>query len=150
MTKFVEEAHQHYLTLQENSKRVIVHLPKAKSYTYESSCWDIAKSKPVRPLNTVSLQEGILEDLVQDVREFLELEPYYASIGVPHRRGFLLHGPPVQFESIEPCLHILIVFTQGTGKTSTIYALAGELGVEIYSLSLSGRGSVMSPLPLQL
>ncbi|KAH8832327.1 P-loop containing nucleoside triphosphate hydrolase protein [Flagelloscypha sp. PMI_526] len=122
LTRFVEEAHQYTLSLEETARRVTVRLPRSKAYSYEMPTWDIAKTRPVRPVNTVSLQEGVLEDLVKDVREFLELEKYYHSIGIPHRRGFLLHGPP------------------GTGKTSTIYALAGELRMEIYSLSLSGRG----------
>ncbi|THU78702.1 P-loop containing nucleoside triphosphate hydrolase protein [Dendrothele bispora CBS 962.96] len=81
--------------------------------------WTNAKRKACRPLSSVVLQQGTMESLVQDAKEFIESEVWYNERGIPYRQGYLLHGPP------------------GTGKSSTIYALAGELGLEIYSLSLS-------------
>ncbi|KAJ7171396.1 P-loop containing nucleoside triphosphate hydrolase protein [Mycena filopes] len=68
---------------------------------------------------SIILPKGLLDSLVQDAEEFLNSENWYVGAGIPHRRGYLLHGPP------------------GTGKTSTIYALAGALNLEIYSLSLA-------------
>jgi chaperone BCS1 len=44
------------------------------------------------------------------------------TIGIPYRRGYLLHGPP------------------GSGKTSFIQALAGNLSYNICLLNLSERG----------
>ncbi|KAF9473951.1 P-loop containing nucleoside triphosphate hydrolase protein [Pholiota conissans] len=81
--------------------------------------WGNSKRKQRRPLSSIILQEGVIHSLVQDAREFLQSEDWYVKAGIPHRRGYLLHGPP------------------GTGKSSTIYAVAGELGLEIYSLSLA-------------
>lgn len=43
-------------------------------------------------------------------------------LGIPYRRGYLLHGPP------------------GSGKSSFIQALAGELNYDISLLNLSERG----------
>ena len=43
-------------------------------------------------------------------------------VGIPYRRGYLLHGPP------------------GSGKSSFIQALAGELNYDICLLNLSERG----------
>jgi chaperone BCS1 len=43
-------------------------------------------------------------------------------LGIPYRRGYLLYGPP------------------GSGKSSFIQALAGELGYNICLLNLSERG----------
>jgi chaperone BCS1 len=43
-------------------------------------------------------------------------------VGIPYRRGYLLHGPP------------------GSGKTSFIQALAGSLSYDICVLNLSERG----------
>ena len=40
-------------------------------------------------------------------------------MGIPHRRGYLLFGPP------------------GTGKSTFVHALAGELGFDIAFLSMS-------------
>ncbi|KAJ7473198.1 P-loop containing nucleoside triphosphate hydrolase protein [Mycena latifolia] len=64
--------------------------------------------------SSIILQDGILEALVRDAQDFLTYEDWYVEVGIPYRRGYLLHGPP------------------GTGKTSTIYALAGALNLEIY------------------
>ncbi|KAF8656120.1 hypothetical protein AX16_002758 [Volvariella volvacea WC 439] len=83
--------------------------------------WSNAKHKLRRPLSSVALPDGMLDSLVQDARRFLDSEDWYAKIGVPYRRGYLLYGPP------------------GAGKTSTIYALAGELNLEIYTLPLSAN-----------
>lgn len=44
------------------------------------------------------------------------------NLGIPYRRGYLLHGPP------------------GSGKTSFIQALAGSLSYDICLLNLSERG----------
>lgn len=46
----------------------------------------------------------------------------FGTIGIPYRRGYLLYGPP------------------GSGKTSFIQALAGELEYNICILNLSERG----------
>lgn len=52
------------------------------------------------------------------------------QLGVPWRRGYLLHGPP------------------GSGKTSFIQALAGSLGYDIYIINLSLRGLADDKLAL--
>ncbi|TEB18258.1 P-loop containing nucleoside triphosphate hydrolase protein [Coprinellus micaceus] len=83
--------------------------------------WNNVKRKNRRPMESIILAEGVLDSITKDAREFINMEEWYLDAGIPHRRGYLLHGPP------------------GTGKTSTIYALAGELGMEIYSLSLASN-----------
>ena len=75
-----------------------------------------------RPLDSVVLDFGVKERIVDDVKDFLASESWYFDRGIPYRRGYLLHGPP------------------GTGKSSFIYALAGELDYDIAVLNLSERG----------
>src|SRR6266702_2841385 len=60
------------------------------------------------------------------------------DLGIPFRRGYLLYGAP------------------GSGKTSIIHSLAGELGLDIYIISLSKAGlddaslnSLIASLPEQ-
>jgi hypothetical protein len=69
--------------------------------------WTSAKRKQRRPLSSIILQEGVIQSLVADAREFMATEDWYTTAGIPHRRGYLLYGPP------------------GTGKSSTIYAVVG-------------------------
>ncbi|KAI0298996.1 hypothetical protein B0F90DRAFT_1810747 [Multifurca ochricompacta] len=59
------------------------------------------------------------EMLVADAKDFLKSEKWYADRGIPFRRGYLLYGVP------------------GSGKSSLIHALAGELMLDIYVVSLS-------------
>ncbi|XP_078408842.1 mitochondrial chaperone BCS1 [Cetorhinus maximus] len=74
-----------------------------------------------RPLNSVVLEKGISEKIVQDVKDFIGNPKWYTDRGIPYRRGYLLYGPP------------------GCGKSSFITALAGELEYSICLLSLSDR-----------
>ena len=68
------------------------------------------------------LDKGVAERITTDVKDFLGSSKWYYDRGIPYRRGYLLHGPP------------------GSGKTSFIQALAGELDYGIAQLNLSQRG----------
>ncbi|KAF8153881.1 P-loop containing nucleoside triphosphate hydrolase protein [Crassisporium funariophilum] len=116
ISAIVESARARYL--ETSRPNVIVHSADQPHFGPVFT-WGTAKSKVRRPLSSIILPEGVIDSLLQDAREFLETEDWYLKAGIPHRRGYLLHGPP------------------GSGKSSTIYALAGELGLEIYSLSLA-------------
>ncbi|KZV88768.1 P-loop containing nucleoside triphosphate hydrolase protein [Exidia glandulosa HHB12029] len=88
----------------------------------DSHAWDRVMKKARRSLDSVILPEGVREMLLADTRNFLKSAKWYKTAGVPYRRGYLLHGIP------------------GSGKSSTIHALASELLLPIYSLSLATRG----------
>lgn len=81
--------------------------------------WRMAESKPRRSLDSVVLEEGVAKRLHDDIHEFFARRQWYAQMGIPWRRGYLLYGPP------------------GTGKTSAAYALAGELRLKLCALSLT-------------
>ncbi|KAF8200279.1 P-loop containing nucleoside triphosphate hydrolase protein [Pholiota molesta] len=119
LSALVDDAKSRYL--KKSTPHVIVHSIDQPSMSFGSQgVWGNSKRKQRRPLSSIILQEGVIHSLVQDAREFLHSEDWYIKAGIPHRRGYLLHGPP------------------GTGK-STFHDLcrAGELGLEIYSLSLA-------------
>ncbi|KAK6984871.1 hypothetical protein R3P38DRAFT_3231263 [Favolaschia claudopus] len=84
--------------------------------------WAKTLTKNRRAFPSLILPEGIKETLVSDAKQFLESEKWYNEVGVPHRRGYLLYGEP------------------GTGKSTTIHVLAGELGLDIYFISLASPG----------
>jgi chaperone BCS1 len=56
--------------------------------------WNNVKRKLRRPLCSIILQNGVLDSLLKDTKEFLGMEEWYAESGIPHRRGYLLFGPP--------------------------------------------------------
>jgi chaperone BCS1 len=60
-----------------------------------------------------------MDRLLTDIKDFFRNEAFYAQRGIPWRRGYLLHGLP------------------GSGKTSTILAIASELDLDVYMVPLS-------------
>lgn len=91
-------------------------------YTSWSKNWEpFGQPKRKRPIESVVLERGVKERIVEDVRAFLGARNWYLDRGIPYRRGYLLYGPP------------------GTGKSSFIQALAGELDFNIAMLHLSER-----------
>jgi chaperone BCS1 len=96
---------------------------KTIMYTSWGTEWKpFGEPKRKRPLDSVVLEEGLKEHILEDVRGFLDARTWYLDRGIPYRRGYLLHGPP------------------GTGKSSFIQALAGELDFNIAILNVSERG----------
>ncbi|KAI0940966.1 hypothetical protein AcV7_003195 [Taiwanofungus camphoratus] len=84
--------------------------------------WRHVACRQKRPLKSIILDPGIKEMLVDDAQDFLDSKSWYSDRGIPFRRGYLLHGAP------------------GSGKTSIIQSIAGELGMNVYMLSLSRVG----------
>ncbi|KAG8901796.1 hypothetical protein FRB99_005096 [Tulasnella sp. 403] len=84
--------------------------------------WRRRGTRARRPLSSIILDSQIKETLLEDARDFLRSASWYSERGIPFRRGYLLHGAP------------------GSGKTSLIHAVAGELNLDVYVISLSKPG----------
>ncbi|RUS71815.1 hypothetical protein EGW08_020422 [Elysia chlorotica] len=92
-------------------------------YTGYGSEWRaIGYPRRKRPLNSVVLDRGLSEHILNDIQEFIDNPKWYLDRGIPYRRGYLLYGPP------------------GCGKSSFIMALAGALDYSICVLNLSDKG----------
>ncbi|OJJ44306.1 hypothetical protein ASPZODRAFT_135112 [Penicilliopsis zonata CBS 506.65] len=99
------------------------HEGKTSIYNSWGTEWrQFGQPRRKRPLDSVILDEGVKERVVEDVKDFISSAKWYHERGIPYRRGYLLYGPP------------------GTGKSSFIQALAGELDYDIAILNLSERG----------
>ncbi|ROW08482.1 hypothetical protein VMCG_03026 [Cytospora schulzeri] len=86
-----------------------------------SPTWQRCLARASRPFSTVILNEKVKQDLIDDVKDYLDpaTRRWYSNRGIPYRRGYLLYGPP------------------GTGKSSLSLALAGFFKMRIYIVSLS-------------
>ncbi|KAH9956077.1 BCS1 N terminal-domain-containing protein [Russula dissimulans] len=87
------------------------------------ACWRWNGARQTRPMSSITLEHPVKETLLADCRDFLCSEDWYAERGIPYRRGYLVHGGP------------------GSGKDALILSLAGELGLDIYVVNLSSKGT---------
>nr|XP_018263747.1 uncharacterized protein I303_03620 [Kwoniella dejecticola CBS 10117]OBR85905.1 hypothetical protein I303_03620 [Kwoniella dejecticola CBS 10117] len=86
--------------------------------------WQVPVSRPARPWSSVILPGNLKENLLRDIEKFLSDKEtrWYASRGIPHRRGYLFHGAP------------------GSGKTTLVTAIASKLALDIYVINPAQGG----------
>jgi mitochondrial chaperone BCS1 len=106
--------------LNKDKSKTVIRRPAPKDRQRYSGSWARVSTRPSRPMDTVVLDYRQKELVVADINEYLHPSSprWYATRGIPYRRGYLFHGPP------------------GTGKTSLSFALAGIFGLDIYVVSL--------------
>lgn len=83
--------------------------------------WGTPVRRKPRTSSTVILEVGVLDKLINDAKVFLTRKEWYENLNIPYRRGYLLYGVP------------------GSGKTSAVLAVAGELNLDVYLLNLGDR-----------
>ncbi|XP_077987966.1 mitochondrial chaperone BCS1-like [Glandiceps talaboti] len=113
-----------YFEILSKAKKLAIERQEGKTvmYTPLGVEWrQFGYPRKKRPFNSVVLDAGISERILDDVKEFIQDPKWYTDRGIPYRRGYLLYGPP------------------GCGKSSYIMALAGELDYSICVLNLSDK-----------
>lgn len=109
-------------TVSKFLRELVVDYAKETPSFYVNARWngfEELSGIPVRPKESVILKEGQMEGILDGVQAFLDAEEHYVRLGIPYRMGMLLSGNP------------------GSGKSSTASALAYELGLDVYFISLS-------------
>ncbi|TFY58608.1 hypothetical protein EVJ58_g6324 [Rhodofomes roseus] len=112
--ELLDEARSEYKTAKEN----VISVWASNSMNN----WINITSNPKRTTDSIILDPGVKEMLLEDTREFLDSQSWYTARGIPFRRGYLLYGAP------------------GSGKSSTIQSIAGALGLDVYIVTLSRAG----------
>jgi DNA polymerase III delta prime subunit len=90
--------------------------------------WGLTASNDPRHKDTLIYPPDRLESIIADAEKFFTSAEEYEAKGIPHRRGYLVHGPP------------------GTGKTSLGAVLSAELGMPVFLLALNFQGLTDSTL----
>ena len=88
-----------------------------KMYAWRNGNYTRIPNKLPRPLSTMFIDPKIVADILSDASRFFANGLWYTGMGIPHRRGYLLDGPP------------------GTGKSSLILSLASELNKPLYIIN---------------
>jgi len=91
---------------------------KLRVFVSYSGYWKKLFGIVPRRMESIILPTGHQERLLADIHKFLDSKDLYTNLGIPYRRGYLLHGIP------------------GTGKTSLVSAISSEFKMPLYILNL--------------
>lgn len=86
---------------------------------WQNGYWMAFPSKAKRTIDTVFLPADQKTEILRDAQWFFENRKWFTDRGVPYRHGYLLYGVP------------------GTGKSSTVTAIASHFNKPIYIINLS-------------
>jgi chaperone BCS1 len=95
---------------------------RTRVYFFRWGEWVPLRETPPRALESVVLPAGVMERMVKTASDFLAQRDWYEDRGLSWRIAYLLEGDP------------------GTGKTSTVRALAGHLGIDLYVVPITDHG----------
>lgn len=96
---------------------------KIPIWVSNGSNWTGHAKKLKRSINTVFLDHPSAREVLDDCKKFFRSKAQYQRLGTPWRRGYLLKGVP------------------GSGKSSLIHAIASELDLALYMISLDKLSS---------
>ena len=85
--------------------------------------WNVTETRFKRDINTIIMNNVLRNFLINDVESFLASKEQYIKRGLLYKRGYLFSGCP------------------GTGKSSTVLALASMFNMQIYAINLSALES---------
>ncbi|KAL1821481.1 hypothetical protein DCAR_0417897 [Daucus carota subsp. sativus] len=90
-----------------------------KEEGYAGSVWTHVAFVHPATFETLALEPGLKEEIVNDLLTFSQAKDFYGNVGRAWKRGYLLHGPP------------------GTGKSTMVAAMANLLEYDVYDLELT-------------
>jgi len=139
----VEEIIFKKITLSNDDKEILIHfVDQCKKYTddqiklskksnkktikinyWRKDYWNLLSKSPKRSLNTIYLKENQKEEITERLSDFYneKTKDEYLKYGIPYKNVFLLYGIP------------------GSGKTSTINAIASHFDCDIYTIPISAE-----------
>ncbi|KAF8399386.1 hypothetical protein HHK36_015250 [Tetracentron sinense] len=105
--------------VRNRQRRLYTNNPSQNWHGYKKTVWSHVVFEHPASFQTLAMETKKKEEIVDDLITFSKSKDYYAKIGKPWKRGYLLHGPP------------------GTGKSTMIAAMANFLNYDVYDLELT-------------
>ncbi|CAI9777530.1 unnamed protein product [Fraxinus pennsylvanica] len=107
------------ITVKERQRKLYTNNKSDSWHGYKRTKWSHVIFEHPASFDTLAMDPNMKEEIVKDLMRFTEAKDYYAKIGKPWKRGYLLYGPP------------------GTGKSTMIAAMANLLKYDVYDLELT-------------
>ncbi|XP_021856075.1 AAA-ATPase At3g28580 [Spinacia oleracea] len=126
--KLISESYMNYIleegkaiTIRKRQRKLFTNIKEQKGPNNNSrwTLWSHVEFKHPASFDTIGMDEAKKKYIMNDLLRFSNAKEYYAKIGKPWKRGYLLYGPP------------------GTGKSTMIVAIANLLEYDIYDLELT-------------
>lgn len=89
---------------------------------WKKDCYEPSIMNTYKTYDNVYLPPKLLNGITFDISQFKASEGAYMKDGIPYKRGYLFYGSP------------------GTGKTSTVYAIARENRMNMYKVNCKTAG----------
>ncbi|NBX51007.1 AAA family ATPase, partial [bacterium] len=84
--------------------------------------WEKTRNRAIRKIDTIFLPDDKQYEILEDVRRFrYEEKEVYEKFGIPYHKTYCFYGPP------------------GSGKTSLIFSIASEMGMNIAILNIDRK-----------
>ncbi|CAN6357281.1 unnamed protein product [Urochloa humidicola] len=109
------------VTVRNRQRRLFTNNASSSWNPYRSGkgVWSHVPFEHPATFATLAMDPANKEAIIDDLDAFREAKDYYAKVGKPWKRGYLLYGPP------------------GTGKSTMIAAMANHLDYDVYDLELT-------------
>ncbi|CAN6330097.1 unnamed protein product [Urochloa humidicola] len=109
------------VTVRNRQRRLFTNNASSSWNPYRSGkgVWSHVPFEHPATFHTLAMDPADKDAIVDDLDAFREAKDYYAKVGKPWKRGYLLYGPP------------------GTGKSTMIAAMANHLDYDVYDLELT-------------
>ncbi|KAI3912273.1 hypothetical protein MKW92_008220 [Papaver armeniacum] len=108
-------------TIIEESRQLKLYTnnPDSGRFQWETTLWSHGVFDHPVTFNHLAMDPERKKEIIDDLITFRDGKKYYAKVGKPWKRGYLLYGPP------------------GTGKSSMIASMANLLNYNVYDLELT-------------
>ena len=107
------------ITASTRQKKLYSNIPSNNWWDFRRNLWNCVPFDHPSTFNSLAMDPKKKQEIINDLIRFSKAKEYYAKIGKPWKRGYLLHGPP------------------GTGKSTMIAAMANLLNYDVYDIELT-------------